>query len=480
MNVNLKDEVDLLTKALNREKMARAALEVLLEKQNKKKFEINKKLLESYENARIREIQLQFIAFLSKSNISGKSIDEILKYFVHNISLLLENASACIIKRKKNEIVEAWHKKENENEWRAISYSDIEIDFEYKDTQWSMVECKNKYINTLLVSHYQLCVGFNYKENDDVIIIIGGDHFCYGDDFKQTLDIAAKQCSAILQQRLTDVESSYNYQKLQKTMTVLKATQNQLVHSERMASLGTLAAGVAHEINNPLSYLTSNLEVLSEYIETLSIQINYQNKGCETNLNNVERLNQQKAQEVLDDLPSLQAACIDATKRIEEIVSSLRSFSRKDDKEKKSIEISGPIKAALEIVKSQSQHKYEIEEIYQHKSSLLLGDFGQLQQVFINFIINALHSMPDGGKVTIGTALKSNTLQVSIKDQGHGIPKEHISRIFEPFFTTKKVNKGTGLGLSVSYSIIKSHGANIEINSKEGEGTEFLITFPLV
>ncbi|MCO4797937.1 MAG: hypothetical protein KC484_01885 [Colwelliaceae bacterium] len=472
-NMDIKKKLDLLTKALEREKAARQLLEKKLDEQNKVKFEVNQELLKSYENARIREVQLQFLSFLSSNNIDDKNFTEMLQYFAQNIALLLDNAPVCIIMRQNHEVTKVWCKPKQKNAWVTLSNKFEDINFAFVTTQWSKVGTKVPQINEILENEYLIAIDFPYSVNSDVIIILGGSHFCYSDDLKQTLDIAAKQFSSILDKRLTDVELSINFKKLKKTMSVLKSTQNQLIHSEKMASLGTLAAGVAHEINNPLSFLTSNLETLNEYIQVLMTNNINQLSECK-NLENKSDLTA-----VLEDLPDLQRACLDATKRIAEIVNSLRSFSRKEEKDKHLINIEEPINAALEIIKNELKHKFKIKKHIIADLPNIWANFGQLQQVFVNLLMNAVHAMPNGGLITITTKVTNDSLVLIFEDEGCGIQKKLIKRLFEPFYTTKKVNEGTGLGLSVSYAIINNHNANIKVESKVDKGSKFIISFPL-
>lgn len=477
MSEEQKQQIDLLQKALEREKKARQQLEAKIEQYDSKQFEINQELLTSYESARIREVQLQFLAFLSKNNIDDKSLNEISLYFADNIASLFAAANCLIYKRVNGEMQAAQIKHHGQDTWQNLTLEQqhlIKLPYAKELNKWQRLEFFSK--NDTLKSfngNPALVISFQVKDRYQLVITLIVEHYCYSNDFKDTLQIAANQFASIISKRLTDAELSFNYQKLKKTVKTLRSTQRQLLHAEKMASLGTLSAGVAHEINNPLSYLASNLDTLEQYIEDIS--------DCfkTPELANIVATDKTLAY-VLKDLPDLMSACTEATERISSIVSGLNSFSRKNDEQLIPINIKEPIEAAIVITHNALKYKHQVELQWQHNDLQIAGNQGQLQQVFTNLLINAAHAMPEGGVITISTWVNEDNLAIKVCDQGEGMDEKTAARIFEPFYTTKPENQGTGLGLSISYAILSAHNASISVKSKLKQGTCFTILIPAI
>ena len=279
-------------------------------------------------------------------------------------------------------------------------------------------------------------------------------------------------------------------QEVRLTLKELQQTQAQLIQNEKMSSLGQLVAGIAHEINNPISFIYGNLTPASEYTLDLIELINlYQNVYPESLPEIASKIEDIELEYLIDDLPKLLDSMQTGAVRIREIVLSLRSFSRLDESEIKPVDIHSGIDSTLLILqhKFHSNHKYpEIEVIKTYSELPDLNCYvSELNQVFLNIICNAIDALREKQenkpKITINTSLKdNNNILISIKDNGIGISKPALNKIFDPFFTTKPVGSGTGLGLSTSYSIVvEKHRGNLTCVSAPGEGTEFLIELPI-
>jgi two-component system NtrC family sensor kinase len=244
---------------------------------------------------------------------------------------------------------------------------------------------------------------------------------------------------------------------LEKANRELKKSQAQIVQSEKMAAVGQLAAGVAHEINNPLGSILTYVRLVLKKMDGPSSQ------GL--------------------DMPQLREyiTTIDGeVNRCKTITRDLLDFSRIKEPEK----ILTDIRELLEGVLKLTEHQLSEQKIVLHKhfdASIpnIMADPQQLQQVFINVILNATQSMSGGGALEVTLQKKSKFIQLLFRDSGGGIPEQDLSRIFAPFFTTKKAGEGTGLGLSVAYGIIENHGGTIKAHSKEGEGTTVVIVLPV-
>lgn len=270
----------------------------------------------------------------------------------------------------------------------------------------------------------------------------------------------------------------------------LKSVQAQLVQSEKMASVGQLAAGVAHEINNPAAFVLGNLDALKQYIDGLVMLIakytameqylkeNSDEKARQllAEINQVK--DQRQIEAVLQDLPSLTDQSIDGVRRIKKIVADMRSFVHSDEGKRQQADVRELIDAALNIV--WNEIKFKVQIVKEYAEVPLVPCYPQLlTQVFLNLLINAAQAMTDKGQVVIRTCVEGEALIVMISDTGCGMSEEVMQRIFEPFFTTKPVGQGTGLGLSLAYNIIKQHRGEIGVSSRPGEGSLFTIRLPL-
>ncbi len=271
----------------------------------------------------------------------------------------------------------------------------------------------------------------------------------------------------------------------------LKSTQKQLVQSEKMASLGQLAAGVAHEINNPTGFVTTNLHTMKEYIcvyntlykhnEELYSYIKDNIKETQI-LKFIEDIEIIKKEEdfkfILEDTTDLLEESIDGVVRIKDIVTGLRNFARPKSKITSPGNINNGIKDALRLTINELKYTCTIEQNL-GKLVDVPCRLDQITQVFVNLLVNAAHAIKDQGFIKLTTWQEDEFIFASVEDNGEGIKPENIEKLFDPFFTTKEVGKGTGLGLSISYGIIEEHGGSIDVRSKVGEGTCFTLKFPI-
>ena len=264
----------------------------------------------------------------------------------------------------------------------------------------------------------------------------------------------------------------------------LKATHSQLLQQEKMASIGQLAAGVAHEINNPMGFISSNLGTMEKYLERLAGFLAQQSagvqqaapEGLKKELADARR--RYKVDYVLEDARSLLAESREGAERVRTIVQNLKSFSRLDEAQESWVDLNDCLESTIAIAWNEIKYK-----------ATLTRDFGelpavkclaqQLNQVFLNILVNAAHAIEQFGEIAVRTRCEGEEVVIAIHDTGSGIPAEIMSRIFEPFFTTKEVGKGTGLGLSISYDIIKKHNGSIEVESAPETGTTFTIKLPV-
>lgn len=274
---------------------------------------------------------------------------------------------------------------------------------------------------------------------------------------------------------------------LEKTLTKLTDTQSQLLHSEKMASLGILTAGIAHEINNPVNYINSGLEGLktisTQLIDTISNYQKSENKD-KSDKNNIENIKNELTY-LSDGIQTLTKNIQTGVNRTTEIIKNLSTFSRIDDDNLTLTNIHENIDLTLKLLKNQIKNRISIIKNFD-KIPKIYCYSGKINQVFMNIITNGVQAIKDKGTITISTKYlkesqeyKKECVKISIKDTGTGIPKDIKNKIFEPFFTTKKVGEGTGLGLSITHSIIEQHNGQLIVNSNNS-GTEFIIYLPII
>jgi len=280
-------------------------------------------------------------------------------------------------------------------------------------------------------------------------------------------------------------------EELQAHMKEIDRAQVQLVQSEKMASIGQLAAGVAHEINNPLGYVNSNLNSLKSYLSDiadfcasfnpiLEAQDNFNDHPLKDVIEKIKALEKELDIEfLLEDINDMIDESIFGMNKVKDIVQSLKNFSRVDQDDIQEANINQCIEETLKIVWNDLKYKCEVEKDFGDIPDIFCYA-GQLNQVIMNMLVNAGHAIEDKGTITLKTWQEGDHICMSFGDTGKGIDPDHIQHLFEPFFTTKPVGQGTGLGLSISYGIIvEKHGGEISVESEKGVGTTFLIRLPI-
>ena len=277
-----------------------------------------------------------------------------------------------------------------------------------------------------------------------------------------------------------------NYCNIRETNARLEEAQNQLLQSEKMASIGQLAAGVAHEINNPIGFVNSNLGTLRRYVEQLLALVSAyaaRTRGPA----DAELAALEKAADLdflAEDLPLLLSESEDGLSRVRKIVQDLKDFSRVDHADWQHADLNAGLESTLNVVMNEVKYRADVKRQYGALPPVRCLA-GQLNQVFMNLIVNAVHAMPTErrGVITLATGVATQDERdwawIEVADDGCGMTPEVQRRIFEPFYTTKPVGQGTGLGLSMSFSIVQKHGGRIELQSAPGEGTRFRVWVPV-
>lgn len=260
----------------------------------------------------------------------------------------------------------------------------------------------------------------------------------------------------IANEELSDKNQIINEQnaELKSALENLKQTQNQLIQSEKMASLGILTAGVAHEINNPLNFIMGAYVGLEDYFNSVIPEhkenVNLLLKGLRSGLN-----------------------------KASEIVRGLNQFSRDSKKYDEDCDIRSILENCLVMLYNQYKNQISLEKDYTENLPVIKGNVGELHQVFINILVNAIQAIENKGVIAIKTYIYESKIVISVTDSGNGIRKEDLNRITDPFFTTRAPGKGTGLGLAISYNIVNKHRGTMEFESEQGKGTTVRILLPI-
>ncbi|HJR27441.1 MAG TPA: ATP-binding protein [Pseudomonas sp.] len=303
-------------------------------------------------------------------------------------------------------------------------------------------------------------------------------------DMTERASIQMSHLEHLVAQRTTEFKQAS--EALQREIDERKQLESQLVQSEKLASLGQLAAGVAHEINNPIGFISSNLGALDGYFKQLQAMLDAyrEAEAAITSSEVLERLGQLREQVELEflreDIPLLIKESKDGINRVGQIVKDLKDFSRVDsNQEWQWTNLQQGIESTLNIVANELKYKADVVKEYQNLPDIECLP-SQINQVIMNLIVNASQAMgPKRGTITLRTGLEGETVSIEVADTGSGIEPECLQKIFDPFYTTKPVGQGTGLGLSLSYGIVKKHRGDISVRSEVGVGTTFRVELPV-
>lgn len=295
--------------------------------------------------------------------------------------------------------------------------------------------------------------------------------------------LARKQAEEILKSKTHELmESNIELQQANETLSLQQA---QLVQTEKLAALGTLAAGIAHEINNPMAFISSNVQALKRYCDayitlckTLQVETELLPPTIRDSLQAVGK--KRGVDYVLNDTELIFSEVESGLVRVQDIVSNLKSFARMKPGERDHADINDAIRSALKILSNELKYKCHVETTLR-ELPLIYCNLNEVSQVFLNIIHNAAQAIEKEGNILISSRYfeAQDLIQVVIQDTGKGMDDETMSQIFDPFYTNKPLGQGTGLGLSVSHGIIEALGGDIKVTSQKRKGTSFFVNVPV-
>lgn len=432
-----------------------------LEDLYKEEKESTDKFAKLQEHAQAQVLKMGIINRISLVIRETNDIESILSSTLEEINNLLGSFKTYFSMKEKNGFRIKYSVLQNDVEINSLTEYEDEILTQIKNKNIVVSNCLKEFLNSekFLTKGIKRIIIPVYNKNKllGIIVTLTRQKFNLDDNKEILQSISVQLASSIIQAGLIQQLNKKN-KKLQKTLSELKDTQMQLINTEKMASIGQLVSGVAHEINTPLASINSNNTLIKKILSS-----------SETISNN--------QLEILKDLNSID---IEAANRISNIVKSLKRFVRLDEAEFQEADINKELDLTLKLIAHEIKDNITIEKQYSELPPILCS-VNMLNQVFMNILVNACHSIIDNkaGKIIITTSFDEKFLYVKIKDNGIGIPTEQQNKIFNVGFTTKKIGIGTGLGLSISKKIIELHKGNITFTSKENTGTEFTISIPL-
>lgn len=484
----LQQRLKVLERKASREKKARQLAEQQLEKYSLEIYQTNQSLQKSLVYAEKKQSELSFLAEASAQVASSISIKELLVSMIGLTSKFFDAEVGMYLFGDPSQPDAEhffWYKSEKcHDETELLSYLKSVLPQKKYDSSvnnWLIGEIESEQLTDL---RWMVYTHFPLSKGRSVWLVFFSRANRLDEEALFVLDTARGHLQSGITRRLNQIKMLNRTEELQQTIKSLDKAKRQLIQSEKMASLGQLAAGVAHEINNPIGFISSNLEVLGEYICDLNLYkqqlSDLVEKSGTLDLNALQQLNKTADIDyLLEDATDLVKGNIEGVNRVKEIVGGLKTFSHAGEENFVMMSIVDCIQAALKIAWNALKYEHKVENKIPVELPQINGNSGQLQQVFINLFVNAAQAMESGGTLTLTSELSDTYLSIYVSDTGCGMSEETLAKLFTPFFTSKAVGVGTGLGLSVSYSILEAHGVNVEVTSTLGKGSCFILRFPV-
>ncbi|MEP7731085.1 sensor histidine kinase [Marinomonas primoryensis] len=486
--------------AFLRERKARKNAESILEKKSRELHFANLALKENVDSLHFTLLENKFLNHIGRYGIERPRLLDFLPIIVNDMMRLSEIPFAAYAHFPFNESQANFHSALFRNpEWDASGPLEL-----HSETAEDIITEVEKRVRENNRSHVQVVdLVIDGKTIDTLIALpiislndLGGIVFLFisalTDKQNQVLNVfktGIKQLAIMMEHRYQEDQLVDSHNEISATNETLKETQKKLVQSEKMATVGQLSAGIAHEINNPIGFIKSNMGSLSDYIGDFIQYIEASEALTKQTLNGTEKdlfnvangLNKIWADLdigfLMVDSQNLLNESQQGVKRIIDIVGGLKRFARQSDNVKAPCDLAQTIGEALKLAQNELKFKGIVSKNI-HQVKPIIANSGELSQVFLNLFVNASHAMNEQGELTISVTEDSGGVSIKIADNGCGIDTKHLESIFNPFFTTKDIGVGTGLGLSISYGIIEDHQGTIDVTSELDKGTEFRIWLP--
>ncbi len=490
----LKHQIGLLERKLNREKIARQEAEKLLMQLTEESYFTSQALRASLRESQKREQELKYLHNTTERASEGTTLDQLISLSVESATQFSQSQYGVAFYTYTDEApdfnsIDVWHP---EAHWHPqpslveLIYDALPLEEKKVYDHWSVSAFQ---LPDTEVESWLLHIMVPIKPGEKLWFALISEQEYIDEEMLFVLDTTRRYLITGIKYRIKNVELTEKKVELSEKDVELdnsqkekQALEERLQLSDKMALLGQLAAGVAHEINNPMGFVRSNSEILSEInsdifhaIDELKSLAEKQGDDFKKVIDDwYEGFDIADCQEAVTELLESNETGIN---RITDIVKSLRSFSHHGKSDKRVIAINEPIDDALKI--TYNLYKYNVDLLYSppNPAPQVIANSSQLQQVFINMISNAVHAIGEKGELLISIVEKPRVVEVKIKDSGCGMDQKTLEQLYTPFYTTKPPGEGTGLGLSMSFTIIEDHDATVDVKSEVGKGTEFTLKF---
>ena len=475
MQRSLEQEVAHLKRRLEREKKARESAEQLLDDYAKKTFIANEKLRDAVAEVEHKQQEIEFFVKSTTESTSAESNQTLVESLLELCATFTDAKFAASF--YTNNGMQCESPRVIRNSFNTTQIRDIEqlipFDAEGLLPYWCIQELASPEADNL--STWLVYSNFHYVDGIDGWLAMLIDSAAIDEEKLYVLDAHIAQ----LRHSLEKLNDKSDTEQIDGLKVELSDARKQLTIADRMSSLGLLASGVAHEINNPLAFISANNRYLKQALlpainglKQIAEQYEGTEAGNAIQSNNLVRLEETIAEVLQDNM--------DGIDRLSKISDSLRKFVHTGADELSAVNINDVVSNVVKMASFSKQNSQRIDVDYASSSANVNANLGELEQVLLNITINALHATETSGSVNISVNEQDDSVCIHVKDNGVGISKENMAKIFSPFFTTKEVGKGTGLGLAISKSIVEAHGGSLEVESELGQGTCFTIALPKV